>query len=107
MKLELRARGVRMTDKLKTHIETRLRNGFGRFGDKIEHVRVYLTDLNGPKGGEDIQCHLQAKFSPGGELVIRETRGDPFAAVAYASKRASRNLRRQLGRWKMRRKGRS
>ena len=48
MKLELRAKGVRMTDGLRSFIEKRLGFALGRFGHRVRSVRVLLTDINGP-----------------------------------------------------------
>ena len=106
MKLELKAKGIRVTKKLKTHVERQLRFAMGRFGDRVRRVRVHLTDINGPKGGDDIQCRIQTHLAPRGELVIRETRGDAFSAIVRASARASHSVSRHLARRHMRRRGR-
>jgi putative sigma-54 modulation protein len=106
MKLELRARGVRLSEKLKIHIESQVRSAMGRFGDRVLRVRVSLKDLNGPKGGEDIRCEIQADLAHRGAIMIKETSINPFLAVALASNRASHALSRQVGRLKQRRRGR-
>ena len=106
MKIELRSKGVRMTDGLRTFIEKKLRFALGRFSQRVRRVRVMLTDINGPKGGEDIECHIRANLGPAGAVTIKETRGDAFAAVARASDRASQHLSRHLSRAHTGRRGR-
>lgn len=107
VKLELRSRGIAVDRTLTEHVEKRLRGALGRFAHRVERVRVQLVDLNGPKGGEDIRCHIQARLAPRGTLVIEETRADPFAAVARASARIRGALVRRLGRLRARRRGRA
>lgn len=106
MKLDLRARGVRVTDKLKDHVERRVHFALGRFGDKVRKVRVTLEDVNGPRGGVDTLCRIQAHLAPRGTLVIEETRLHAFSAVALAADRVGRTMRRRLERWGARRRGR-
>ena len=106
MKLELRAKGIQVTEKLRAHIDQRLRSALGRFGDRVRRVSVSLKDINGPKGGEDIRCEIRAQIANSGSLVIQETNTNSFAAVARASARARQTLARQIGRIKARRRGR-
>ncbi|MFT5285698.1 MAG: putative sigma-54 modulation protein [Planctomycetota bacterium] len=106
MKLELRAKGIRVTEKLQAHIDRHLRTAMGRFGDQVRRVQISLKDINGPKGGEDIRCEITAQMAHSGAIVIHETNTNPFAAVARASSRAGHTLSRQLDRMKARRKGR-
>ena len=105
MKLELRSKGVQMTDELRRFIDKKLRFTLGRFSHRVRRVRVRLTDVNGPRGGEDIECHIRASLGPAGTVTINETRGDAFAAVARASERAGRNLSRHLSRARTARRG--
>ncbi len=106
MKFELRSKGVRMTDELRNHVERHLGFALRRFGDRVQRVRVRLQDINGPRGGEDIQCQIHATMAPRGDLVIQELRADPFAAVARASDRVGHAISRQVDRMHSRRKAR-
>ena len=106
MKLELRSKGVQMTGGLRSFIEKKLRFALGRFSHRVRRVRVWLTDINGPRGGEDIQCHIRANLGWAGAITIKETRRDAFAAVASASKRAGQHLSRHLSRAHSERRGR-
>jgi len=98
MKLELRSKGVPMTEGLRAFIERKLRFAMGRFAHRIQRVRVRLTDVNGPRGGEDIECHIRAHLGAAGSFSIHELERDTFAAVSRASERAHQQLARQLER---------
>ena len=104
MKLELHAKGITMTDNLREFIERKLHYALGRFQDRVHSVKVYLTDINGPRGGEDIQCNIQASLGRAGHITIKETREDPFSAVARASERANQRLASRLQRFRDKRR---
>lgn len=106
MNLKLRSRKVHVTQELRRHIETRLAFALARFGHRVRGILVHLSDVNGPRGGEDIHCRVEALLSPGGSLQIEETSCDPFQAVARASNRMSQRLGRHLKRVQSRRRGR-
>jgi ribosome-associated translation inhibitor RaiA len=106
MKLEVTARGVRISHRLRRHIDRKLRVAFGRFVDRVRQVHIRLEDVNGPRGGDDIVCCIRASLSPGGDLAIRETRCDPYAAVARAAARAGHRLSRTVKQLHTRRLGR-
>jgi len=98
MKFELRSQGVNVNDRLLQFIKKKLGFALGRFGHLVQGVRIRLTDINGPKGGEDIQCQIRAHLGSAGVVTINETQTDPFAAVTRASSRASQTLSRRLSR---------
>ncbi len=106
MKLDLHTNGLPLTDGLREFVERKLHFALGRFGQRVRHVRVRLTDVNGPRNGEDIRCLIHADLAPGGTLTIEEQRSDPFAAVTRAASRASERLARKLDRLHTRRRGR-
>jgi putative sigma-54 modulation protein len=106
MKLEMRTRGIPLTQQLKDHIEKRFRLALARFDGRLRRVHVLVEDVNGPRGGEDIQCRIRAELPHTKDLVINEVHSDPFAAVARASTRISRVLSRRLEHLNARRRGR-
>ena len=107
MELDLRTRHVELTDDLRNHVDRRLRFALTRFGSRIRRLSVGLTDVNGPRGGVDIQCRVQAVLASGDTLVVRAVRTDPFTAVAGASERIAHTIMRRLDRRKDARRGRA
>jgi len=106
MRLELRADGLPMTEGLRDFTERKLRSALGRFGQRVCRVRIRLTDINGPRKGEDIRCHIQASVIPAATLTIEEQRCNPFAAVARATDRVGFRLACHFERLNKRRRGR-
>jgi putative sigma-54 modulation protein len=65
-----------------------------------ESIDVYLTDVNGPRGGPDKRCQIVAQVSSERPVVSTAMGRDPVATVLAAANRCRRQLR---NRWKRRR----
>lgn len=98
MRLEIRRRDVEVTRKLREHIVERLRLALGRFSRSIGEVRVYLRDVNGPRGGTDKVCRVVVEVPRFGTVVVTGVDADIFAAVTRTVNRAGFAVRRQVKR---------
>lgn len=107
MQWMLRADGVQIPKSFEAKAEAKLFRALGRFQDQVESVWVRFTDENGPRNGEDIRCHLQARLVNGGVLRIEEQSTTPFRALSRATDRIRFKLRKQLDRRKAWRRGRA
>lgn len=58
----------------------------------LEGVDVYLTDVNGPRGGPDKQCGAVARMPGQRAVVVSRTDRDPAAAVSRAVGRLRRSI---------------
>jgi putative sigma-54 modulation protein len=105
MRIEFHADGQMLSTDLREHIETALRRAFRRFARRVRAVRVYLWDVNGPRGGADKGVRLIVELAPSGEVLVREIAASEFAAVAAAVSRARHAVREELRRrWARRRR---
>ena len=98
MQLDIQVRGFTLTEGLRAHVEQRLRFALTRFQDRVERVVVRLSDVNGPKGGVDKQCHLQLSLRGLPDIVVKDTEVDLYVSVDRAAERAGRTLGRYLQR---------
>ncbi len=57
--MDVQARSFSLTDSLREYVKHRLQFALTRFRERVERVRVYLSDINGPRAGLDKECHLQ------------------------------------------------
>jgi ribosome-associated translation inhibitor RaiA len=62
-------------------LERRAHRLLGRVSDRIADLAVGLADLNGPKGGVDRECQLQARLHDGRTLVVRARSTDFGKAI--------------------------
>ena len=98
MNIELRTRGFSLTPALKAFAERRLEFALDRASDRVARVRVTLSDVNGPRGGEDKRCRIEVRLRGGGSVRACATEADAYAAVGDAAHRAARSLSRAIAR---------
>ena len=87
-------------------LEEQIRQRMARFEDRITDVKVHVSDVNGPRGGDsDLRCTIEARVS-GIPPVAAVDEGDSVdRCVIGAAKKVVRALDHQLGRLNDRRRG--
>jgi ribosome hibernation promoting factor len=105
MQLELHVRGTYVAETLRRYAEHRFRFALRRFSHRVRRLRIYIADLNGPRGGVDKQCRILAEVAPSGSLVLKETDTHVYEAMDRAADRLRRCVRRDLKRRQARRLG--
>jgi len=98
MQIDIQARNFSLTYALRSHTERRLRFALTCCDDYIQRVVVRLSDINGPRGGEDKRCHLQLVLAGLPDVVIEDIETDMYVAIDRAVDRAGRTVVRKLGR---------
>lgn len=88
MNIEIRATNVEVTAALEEHITRKIRAAIGAQRDHLDRVLVRICDVNGPKGGRDIHCHVVARLR-GRTLVVHDLAEDSYEAAAHAAARLS------------------
>ncbi len=107
MKVDVRFRGVKGSERLREHTKRRIAFGFGRFAPEVSLVRVRIGDENGPRGGLDQRCHVTVVGKSFGQLEVEQLGTDPYTAVSSAVDRIARTTGRRLERNRPLRNGRS
>ena len=98
MQWELRRHGVELDAGISSHIERRLTFALSRFGARTGRIVVFLSDLNGPKGGIDKNCQIVVRLKGLGEVVAEVTDTEWIVAVDRAATRIGHNVSRELER---------
>ena len=104
MQLELHIRG-NVAEPLRRYAERRFRFALRRFSHCVRRLRIYVADVNGPRGGIDKQCRILVEVAPSGSLVLEETDVRLQEAMDRAADRLRRCVRRDLKRRQDRRMG--
>jgi hypothetical protein len=96
MQIDIRSLNGRVNESQHAHVERRLLYTLGRFGNRVRRVMLRLEDLNGPRGGLDKRCHIEARLAGRGVLVVdvRDVELEP--AVSRAAERMARRVREEL-----------
>jgi ribosome-associated translation inhibitor RaiA len=95
MKLDIRCRGTQKNETLVQHVQRKLAFALGRFDRRVRRVVVRLEDVNGPRGGVDKVCRVEA-VSEFGVHVVEARDVQPFAAVDRALEMIERAVARSL-----------
>lgn len=98
MQLDIKARGFELTGSLRDYVRKRVACNL-TYGDaSVIEVSVRLSDVNGPRGGEDKRCHIALRVKGLPRIVIEDTEADLYVAIDRAAERAGRTLQRRLAR---------
>ncbi|MCE9637673.1 MAG: HPF/RaiA family ribosome-associated protein [Planctomycetes bacterium] len=95
MKIEIRGRGVDVTDALRERAERRAGFAFDRFGGAVVAAEFMISDSNGPRGGVDKTCTVVVRGRHGPSVRAAADSDDVDAAIAAATDRAARAFARQ------------
>ncbi len=98
MKTDIQARGFNLTKAIRAYTERRIFFAVSFAQHYVQHITVRLSDINGPRGGQDKRCQLVLKLNGAPSLVIEDTEDNLYAAIDRAVRRASQSVARNLGR---------
>lgn len=98
MQFDIQARNFSLTEALRQHAERRLRFTFTSCRNQIQRIVMRLSDINGPRGGEDKRCHLQITMDRLPDVIVEDTESDLYTAIDRASDRAGRTVMRKIER---------
>lgn len=102
MQLDIQARQVELTDVLQAHVKRRLEFALGTRFDQIQRISVMLSDINGPRGGNDKCCQLIISMVGQPNIVIEDVQAHLSVAIDRAASRASRTVTRRLAKHRLR-----
>jgi len=96
MHINIQAQGFPLTEALRRHAERRLHYALAHNNRRVCRVIMRLSDVSGPRGGQDKRCHLRVVLSGMPNLVTEDTEADLYDAINRATSRAGRTLNRKL-----------
>ena len=70
----------------------RVHFALARLSHRIRTLQIRLDDLNGPRGGVDKRCVMEADLARHGRLVVDVPDEDLLAAVSRAARRMARRV---------------
>ncbi len=98
MRIHVQSRALEHTEALHGYVQRRLLFALSRFGARVQSVRVRLDDLNGPRGGIDKRCQIDAHLGPWGDVRIEQSAGEVHAAIDRAADRLQHAVAREMER---------
>jgi len=98
MRIEIQARNFSTTQAMRAYIERRVGFALGTCYRHVMRILVRLSDINGPRGGNDKRCHLEVILPGQAPVVVEDTEADLYVAINRATSRARSAVMRRLGR---------
>ncbi len=98
MQIDMHAHGFTLTDGIREYMLKRLAYSLNHGDENIMRIIVRLSDINGPRGGEDKRCLIEMRLKAAPEVVVEDTESDLYVAIDRATERAGRSLTRRLER---------
>ena len=98
MQIDIQALNIPLSTALRGHIERRLGFALSAHDDHIQRVNVRISDINGPRGGEDKCCQIQVVLPHLADVVIEDIEAELGTAIDRAADRAGRTVARRLAR---------
>ena len=98
MQVDIQSRNFTLTNSLRDYLTKRLAYGLTAGDAAIGRVMVRLSNVNGPRGGEDKRCHIEVRLRGMPDVVVVDTEADLYVAIDRATERAGRALLRRLER---------
>ena len=96
MNIRIQAKDFSLTAALDAEVRKQVEQALARFDDYVVAVDVFLSDVNGPKGGPDKACVIRVQLPNRTTIPIETIRSDLYAAVYQSARRARRVVRRTL-----------
>lgn len=105
MQMSIQCCGFDLTPGLRDYTSRRLASSLRLGNAHIMRLIVRLSDVNGPRGGEDKRCCIELRLKGLSDVMIEDTETDLYAAIDRAAERAARTLTRRLARSRRRQPG--
>jgi hypothetical protein len=104
MHVQITTRHMALSKADRELVLSRIRFIWARLAHRVRSAVVSFDDLNGPRGGLDVQCRIKLVLRPGDEVNVSATAAFPGAAAGQAAERALRCVRARIRRrWARRR----
>lgn len=96
MRVEIRGKGLHVTNVLSTYIQRQLGFALGRFARRVDGALVKIEDVNGPKGGIDKQCRVAIVLPRSTTAVMEGRSSNLCVAINRAVAKAHRYVANRL-----------
>ena len=96
MNIQLQSQGFDLTDAIDAHVRRQINFNLANVESHIMSVDVFLSDINGPKGGPDKKALICIRLDSRSTVTIERTRVDLYAAITLVARQAKRAVSRTL-----------
>lgn len=98
MKMTIHSNGIEVDTLLREHIERRTLLSLSRLSERISRIEIYLSDLNGPRGGVDKYCKIEVHLTNLPAAVLDDLDSDVQRLIDRGLARITRLIAKRLER---------
>ena len=95
MKIDIQAKQLKLGQTFKQNVKVKIRRLFQHNSSTVNRIDVNVSDINGPKGGEDKVCKVNISVGGGKNILVSARAASAYKAVSQAIKKANTTLSRQ------------
>ncbi|MGB5325907.1 MAG: HPF/RaiA family ribosome-associated protein [Pseudomonadales bacterium] len=96
MNIYLQSQDVTLTPSIDAHVRKEIMHYLSKAGGHITSVKVFVSDINGPRGGTDQKVVICVDLANHALVKIEKTHANLFAAISVSARQASRAVKRTL-----------
>lgn len=98
MHFEINFGNLASSDALAEHIRDEVTEAIGHLAKRVTRIEAHLSDVNGPKGGDDMRCVLEARLAGDKPFVVETVGDDIYDCVIEAAGKLARAMKRRVDR---------
>ena len=96
MQTRIHTQGFELTGAIRDRVERHTARNLNRYGEELLGVDVYLSDVNGPRAGDDKKAVVRASLRGLPPISISTEHNDLYVAISRSAKRMQRAVKRSL-----------
>ncbi|MFT4614010.1 MAG: putative sigma-54 modulation protein [Bacteroidia bacterium] len=96
MDIRLQAQDFDITPAIEAHVRREVSRSLANASDYVTGVDVFLSDINGPRGGEDKKARIRIRLASRLVVHVEKVNSDLYVAMSVAARRARHTVKRTL-----------
>ena len=96
MNIRLQTQGFDVTPAIDAHARKEITRNLAHARDHVTAVDVFLSDINGPRGGEDKKALIRIQLVDRLVVKVEKVNADLYVALSVAARRARHTVKRTL-----------
>lgn len=98
MHIEVNFGNLASSDVLAEHVRDEVIDALGHLTERVTRIEAHLSDVNGPRGGDDMRCMLEARLAGDKPFVVEVVSHDIYDGVIEAAGKLARAMKRRVER---------
>ena len=96
MNISIRTQHFDVSQAIQGFVRNKVESALARFRDEVLSVDVFLSDINGPKGGQDKRVIIRLQLRRRHQVTVESLHNDLYIAISKGSSKVRRVVRRKL-----------